>query len=51
MSSLSMKLSREIEFPHAGVCYKQFILRPAIILGTCKLPRLVRVDGWCEGAG
>ena len=31
----------EIEFPHAGVCQKQFILRPAIILGTCKLHCLV----------
>ena len=36
-----MKLSCEIEFPHACVCLKQFILRPAIILGTCKLPCLV----------
>ena len=36
-----MKLSCEIEFLHAGVCSNQFILRPAIILGTCKLHCLV----------
>ena len=31
----------EIKFLHAGVCLKHFILRPAIILGTCKLHFLV----------
>ena len=36
-----MKLSCKIELPHAGVCCKQFILRPAVILGTCKLHCLV----------